>query len=131
MGCGRVGASVATALWEEGCSLVILDLKPLAFDLLPPRVANDSRVTPIVGDGTLESDLRRASVEDADVFIAVGGRDAGNALSAQIAKHMLQVPTVICRIDDPTRNEMYGDLGLTTVSAAEVVTGRVLEATGR
>ena len=107
----------------------ILDLSPSAFDLLPAGMKGDGRIVPIVGDGTREADLRRASAQGADVFIALSGRDARNALSAQIAKHVLQVPTVICRINDPTRKEMYTQLGLTAVSAAGLVTEAVLEAT--
>ena len=129
MGCGRIGLSIATALSEQGHTVHILDLSPSAFDLLPAGMKDDGRIVPIVGDGTREADLRRASTQDADVFIALSGKDARNALSAQIAKHVLQVPTVICRINDPTRKEMYTQLGLTAVSAAGLVTEAVLEAT--
>ena len=85
---------------------------------------------PIVGDGTLESDLRKASTQDADMFIAVSGKDSWNAMGAQIAKHILMVPTVICRMNDPVRNEMYSQLGLVTISATGLVTDMILEATG-
>ena len=129
MGCGRTGLSIATALSEQGHTVHILDLNPNAFDLLPAGMIDDGRIMPIVGDGTLEGDLRRASTQDADVFIALSGRDARNALSAQIAKQILQVPTVICRMSDPNRKEMYTQLGLIAVSAASLVTETVLEAT--
>ena len=100
-----------------------------AFDVLPPGTVEAGQIVPMVGDGTLESDLRGAFVQDAGVFVAVSGRDSFNALAAQLAKHVLQVPTVICRINDPTRNEMYRALGLVTVSATRLVSDLVLEAT--
>ncbi len=130
MGCGRVGTSIAVALYEQGHNLHVLDPDVAAFDRLPSRAIEEGHVVPIVGDGTLESDLRKASTQDADMFIAVSGKDSWNAMGAQIAKHILLVPTVICRMNDPVRNEMYSQLGLVTVSATELVTDIILEATG-
>ena len=128
MGCGRTGASIATALSEEGFSVNILDLDPSAFDRLPPGMTADGHIVPIIGDGTLEHDLRQAATQEADIFIAVSGKDTRNALSAQLAKHILQVPTVICRMNDPTRKEMYDQLELVTVSASTLITRMVVEA---
>lgn len=130
MGCGRVGLSLATALSEEGCSLCILDVNPAAFELISPGKVDEGRIVAILGDGTLERDLRKASMQDADVFIAASGSDARNAMAAQIAKHIFQVPTVICRMGDPARKEIYSQLGLITISSTKLVTDMVLEATG-
>ena len=130
VGCGRTGSSLAAALSERGYTVRILDLDPAAFELLPPGMIGDGHIVPILGNGTVENDLRKASTQDADVFIAVSDKDARNALAAQIAKDLLQVPTVICRMNDPTRREMYSQLGLVTVSAADLVTERALEAVG-
>lgn len=130
MGCGRAGASIATSLSEEGYSVTILDEDPGAFDLVPPGMIDDGHIVPVVGDGTLEHDLREASTQEADVFIAISGEDSNNALAAQIARHILLVPTVICRLNDPARREMYSQLGLITISATTLITGMVLEAAG-
>lgn len=129
MGCGRIGASVAFSLVERGYMVRAMDLDSSAFDVLPHGIVESGQIVPIIGDGTLEFDLRRASVPDANVFVAVTGKDSFNALAAQLAKHILQVPTVICRINDSTRSEMYCRLGLATVSATKLVSGMVLEAT--
>ena len=37
-------------------------------------------------------------------------------MAAQIAKHVFNVPRVICRIYDPLRQEMYDTLGIETFS---------------
>ena len=129
MGCGRTGAFLASALAEAGHVLRVLDLDAAAFDRLPEGLVQGDRVVPVVGDGTLEADLRKASVQDADVYIAASGRDTINILSAQLAKHALQVHSVICRTNDPTKWEVYGQLGLVTVSPTMLVTEAVLEAT--
>ena len=129
MGCGRTGASIATALAEGGHTVEVLDLDSAAFDLLPPGMIANGHIVPIVGDGTLGADLRKASTQDADIFIAASGRDTYNALAAQLAKHIFQVPKVVCRLNDPARREMYGQLGLIAISATQLVTDMVVEAT--
>ena len=128
MGCGRVGSALAAAFCEAGHQLKVLDVDVATFDSLPQGMIENGRIVPIRGDGTLEDDLRRAATQDADVFIAVSGRDTHNALAAQLAKHLLQVPKVICRIDDPVRKEVYGRLGLIAVSATGLVTEGILQA---
>jgi trk system potassium uptake protein TrkA len=42
-------------------------------------------------------------------------------MACQIAKHIYNVPKVVCRIYDPIREEMYRNLGLLTVSPTKVV----------
>ncbi len=130
MGCGRIGASIAAALSEAGHTIHVLDPNVVAFDLLPQGMIAGGRIVPIVGDGTREKDLRKANTQDAEIFIAVTGKDTRNALGAQLAKHILQVPIVICRMNDPTRTEMYNQLDLVAISATKPITDVALAATG-
>ena len=129
VGCGRTGADIAVSLSESGYIVLILDTDISAFDILPSGLIQEGDIQPILGDGTLEFDLRRASAQDAAVFIAVSGNDAANALSAQIARHMLHIPKVICRLNDPVMKEMYEGLELTTVSSTGLVRDLIVDAT--
>ena len=54
------------------------------------------------------------------MFMALSGVDTLNALTGQMAKHLFQVPTVVCRIDDPTLQEMYEELGIVAISATSL-----------
>lgn len=128
MGCGRTGAAIATAMSETGSVVQIIDVSVAAFDLLPTGLIEDGQIVPMIGDGTLESDLRKASTQDSHVLIAVSGKDATNAMSAQIAHHILGIPRVICRLSDPVLKEMYGSLGLTTVSPTSLVSKLIIDA---
>jgi len=127
MGCSRVGAVVATALWEEGHEVVVLDPNAESLRRLPEELQESA----IVGDGTLEDDLRKAGVEDTDAFVAVSGRDTANALAAQMAKHVFLVNNVVCRINDPARYEMYTELGLDAVSPTQLISNLILRAVHR
>ena len=130
VGCGRLGVAVATSLAARGHTVYILDPRADAFEPLPPGKIEDGLIVPLVGDGTLEEDLLRASVRDANVFLALTGTDTANALAAQMAKHLYRVPSVICRIDDPIIQGMYGDLGIVAISATALVAQVALEKAG-
>jgi trk system potassium uptake protein TrkA len=112
MGCGRVGAQLAAMLEEDGHKVAMLDIEPYSFRRLPANFQGEA----LVGDGTDEDDLRRAGIEEADAFIAVTQGDNRNVMAAQIAKHLFDVPKVVCRIYDPLREELYNNLGLETIS---------------
>ncbi|MFQ5987629.1 MAG: potassium channel family protein [Dehalococcoidia bacterium] len=116
MGCGRVGAQLAALLDEDGHKVAILDMEPYSFRRLPATFQG----TALVGDGTDEDSLKRAGIEEADAFVAVSQGDNRNVMAAQIAKHIFNVPKVVCRIYDPLREEMYHTLGLETISPTTV-----------
>jgi len=112
MGCGRVGAELARLLDAEGHEVVILDLDSYSFRRLP----RNFKGTALVGNGLDEEILRKAGIEKTDVFVSVTQGDNRNVMAAQMAKHIFNVPQVICRIYDPIREEMYRELGLKTIS---------------
>ena len=127
MGCGRIGATVAISLWEEGHQVTVLDIDPDNFFRLPSEMRDEQGVT-LMGDGTISEDVIRAGIQGADVFVAVDLRDSRNALAAQKAKHIFHVPRVVCRIGDPSRQKMYQELGLVAVSPTDATSQMILSA---
>ncbi len=116
MGCGRVGARLAGLLDADGHSVIILDTDAYSFRRLPPKFGG----TALIGNGINEEALKRAGIEEADAFIAVTQGDNRNVMATQIAKHIFNVPKVICRIYDPLRQELYSTLGLETFSPTTI-----------
>ena len=127
MGCGRVGASVAQALAQEQYELTIIDTDADSFRRLP----SDLPIEAVVADGTREEELRRVGIENADVFVAVVQQDTRNALAAQIARHIFRVPKVVCRINDPVRQQMFQGVGLEAISPTRLVSEMIVEAIHR
>ncbi|OGO33174.1 MAG: potassium transporter TrkA [Chloroflexi bacterium RBG_16_56_11] len=117
MGCGRVGARLASLLDEDGHNVTILDTDTYSFRRLPPSFGG----TALFGNGIDEEALKKAGVEDMDIFIAVTQGDNRNVMACQLARHIFNVPRVMCRIYDPLREEMYSALGLETVSPTKVM----------
>ena len=116
MGCGRVGAQIARLLEQEGHEITVLDIDAYSFRRLPP----DFSGTALLGNGMDEEVLRRAGIEEADVFVAMTQGDNRNVMAAQIAKHIFNVPRVISRIYDPLRQEMYDTLGIEAFSPTTI-----------
>lgn len=116
VGCGRVGSRLAGELSAMGHEVTIIDRTQSQLDLAASRGAlgPDFSGNAVVGDGTDSELLKRAGIEDADVFVAVTQGDNRNIMAAQIAQHIYKVPKVVCRIYDPVREEAYRKLGLQT-----------------
>ena len=117
MGCGRVGAELATQLDHDGHDVTILDTNAYQFTRFLPESFSGRK---IVGNGIDQDTLRKAGIEQADAFIASTAGDNRNAMASQIAQHIFGVPRVVCRIYDPIREEMYRKLGLRTTSPTRV-----------
>ena len=116
MGCGRVGAQLAALLDSEGHSVAVLDIDADSFRRLPP----DFNGTALLGNGIDEAVLKKAGIEEADIFVALTQGDNRNVMAAQIAKHIFNVPRVVCRIYDPLRQELYSTLGLEAFSPTTI-----------
>ena len=116
MGCGRVGARLAGLLDADGHAVTILDTDAYSFRRLPPKFDGIA----LIGNGINEEVLKRAGIEEADAFVAVTQGDNRNVMATQIAKHIFNVPKVICRIYDPLRQELYSTLGLETFSPTTI-----------
>ncbi len=112
MGCGRVGARLATLLQGDGHEVLVLDMVAGAFSRLP----GDFRGSTMVGNGIDTDTLRRAGIERADAFAACTQGDNRNIMASQIAKEIFKVPKVVTRIYDPIRKDTFVALGLDALS---------------
>ncbi|MER3437774.1 MAG: TrkA family potassium uptake protein [Chloroflexota bacterium] len=123
MGCGRVGARIASILDHNGHDVSVIDTDSRAFRRLAPDFGGQT----IIGTGIDEDVLRSAGIEEATAFIAVTNGDNRNIMAAQVARHVFKVPEVICRIYDPVREDTYRRLGLTTVCPTTTISAIILD----
>ncbi|TMC00376.1 MAG: TrkA family potassium uptake protein [Chloroflexi bacterium] len=124
MGCGRVGAALASMLDQDGHDVTVLDTRAEAFRRLPPEFSGKRHV----GNGIDQDILARIGVGQADAFVAVTQGDNRNVMATQMAKHLFGVSRALCRIYDPIREEIYRGLGLETISPT-LVGARLLKET--
>jgi trk system potassium uptake protein TrkA len=113
VGCGRVGTLLAQLLEQDGHHVALVDKNPLTFRRLPPGF----RGRTVVGVGFDRDTLRDAGIERADAFAAVTSGDNSNFIAATVARDTFEVPTVVARIYDPQREQIYRRLGIRTISS--------------
>jgi trk system potassium uptake protein TrkA len=119
LGCGRVGSTFARLMYRDGHAVTIIDLQSEAFR----RLGTKYKGSRIVGNGIDEDVLKRAGIEQANVFVAVTQGDNRNIMAAQIARHVYNVPRVIARIYDPVRADRYRQLGIVTLCTTTIASG--------
>ena len=112
LGCGRVGARLATMMDRNGHDVSIIDSNPDSFRRLPEGFGGET----VLGTGIDVDVLKSAGIERADAFAAVTQGDNRNIMASQIAKHVFRVPRVVTRIYDPIRQDTFQTLGLDAVS---------------
>ncbi len=116
VGCGRVGAQVATLLSQEGHNVVIIDKHEESFK----RLTHNFNGVTVVGNGFELDVLKEAGIEKADAFCSLTNGDNTNIMASQVAQKIFKVPRVIARVYDSARANIYKSLGL------EVISGTVL-----
>ncbi len=124
MGCGRVGSSLARILDERGHSVAVIDREVSAFRRLGPEFKGQQ----IVGVGFDRNTMIEARVPDAHAFAAVSSGDNSNIIAARVAREQFGVETVVARIYDPKRAQVYERLGIPTVATVPWTTDRLLRA---
>jgi trk system potassium uptake protein TrkA len=126
VGCGRVGALLATTLDESGHDVSIIDTSTTAFDRLPTSFRGNA----IRGNGTDEAVLRRAGAQDCDLFLSLTEGDNRNVMSAQLAIEIFGARRSVAKINDPVRAKAYAELGVATVCRTNLMADAILAFAG-
>jgi trk system potassium uptake protein len=121
-GCGRVGSSLASSLDRLGHSVVVVDKNLKAFDKLKPSFGGN-KLRGFVFDRDV---LEEAGIKEASAFAAVTNGDNSNIVSARVAREYYRVPTVVARIYDPRRAQVYQRIGIQTVATVRWTTDQAL-----
>lgn len=123
MGCGRVGARVASLLDQDGHDVTIIDRVSTSFERLPKSYRGNT----VIGTGIDEDVLKLAGIERAQVFVATTNADNRNIMAAQVATTIFNVPNAVVRIYDPVRAETYRQMGLITVCPTTTISAVILD----
>ena len=124
LGCGRVGATLATQLDRAGHTVSVIDSNSDSFQ----RLSSKFRGEKIIGNGVDEEVLRRAGIVSADAFVAVTNGDNRNIMASQIAKEIFNIKKVVCRIYDPLRQTTFNESGLESICPTTIVSDLLLNA---
>ena len=121
VGCGRLGASLASRFSEDGGNVLVIDEDKNSFRKLSPNYGG----MVIQGDATEISVLKRAEIKNATSVIAVTNHDNTNIMVAQLAKELFHIDNVIARLYDPDRECVYRELQIDTICPVVLSTRKV------
>ena len=121
IGCGRVGSGLATSLEQAGHSVAIIDKNAKAFRRLPATFTGQK----VTGLGFDRDTLILAGAERAQACASVTSGDNSNILAARIARENFVIPSVVARIYDPRRAQIYQRLGIATVATVAWTTDQI------
>jgi len=122
MGSGRVGTELAARLEARQHTVAVIDKNAAAFRML----RHGFRGLKVHGYGFDEETLHEAGIDRAGAFAAVSSGDNSNIVAARLVRETFGVPTVVARIYDPRRAEIYQRLGIPTVATVKWTTDQVM-----
>lgn len=122
LGCGRIGSSLATSLEADEHTVAVVDRDRDAFRRLPERFTGRA----VLGNVINQSVLEQAGISEAGAVAAVTSGDNSNIVAARIARETYEIASVVARIKDPRRAQIYQRLGIPTVATVTWTTDQVM-----
>lgn len=113
-GCSQLTTLLVPDLARAGNQVTVISRNRDCLEM----VADEPTVEVVLTTDPLMQDyLRMGGIDNADVFLALSRDDHHNALVAQIARHIFNVPRVICYLEHPQLRILYAGLGLDVVGS--------------
>lgn len=91
------------------------------------EIAQQTKATVVLGDGTDVNRLEEAGARQADVLLAVTNHDQDNLIACQIAQKMFGVPRTIALVNDPDNEDIFKQLGVNIAFSATRIIGSILD----
>ena len=114
-GSGPLTTRMVPYLAQAGYRIAVLASSQDALDSL----MSDRRVQGIlITEPLMEDYLQEGGIKITDIFLALSEQDQENALLSQIARHIFNVPKVICRLENSDLQQLYSGLGLSVVGSS-------------
>lgn len=125
MGGGKVGNYLADVLLRQHHEVAVLEANRAQADRLSMELQGQYLV--INGDGC-DSDFQEdAGIRNADVFVAVTGRDDDNLVACEIATRVFNVPRCIARVNNPKNRRIFREVGIESVSSTMLIANMIEE----
>jgi len=90
-------------------------------------LAQQTKATVVLGDGTDVRFLEEAGAREADVLLALTKHDQDNLIACQIAQRLFGIPRTIALVNDPDNEDIFKQLGVTVAFSATRIIGSILD----
>jgi trk system potassium uptake protein TrkA len=125
IGGGNVGIQLAKRLIALGEEVLVIEKDAQMASKLANLLGEEYVMH---GDGCEVNTQRDAGFNRADVIAAVTGEDEDNFVACQLAKELWKTDRVIARINDPSHEETFRQIGIDeTVSATAIIYNLIVQ----
>ncbi len=121
VGAGKVAYYLIRELTREH-EIIIVEQDAAAA----ARIANQLSAVVVNGDGTTIPILKSVC-ENADMLIALTGKDENNLIACQLAKRVLHVPKTLARVNNPKNLEVMEKFGVDKSFSGTKVLAEMIE----
>jgi trk system potassium uptake protein TrkA len=104
--------------------VVVIDRDQAAFENLSTEFSGFQ----VAGDAAELDVLRQARIEKTGCLLAITSYDNLNLMVAQVAQTVFDVPKVIARVNDPSREAIYREFGIETICPTNLSAAAFLRA---
>ncbi|MEB3328188.1 MAG: TrkA family potassium uptake protein [Candidatus Sericytochromatia bacterium] len=123
-GGGKIGLHLVRSLLTSGHEVALVERDRRVCESVY-RDFEEVRV--IAGDATNAELLIRAGIEQADVLVAVAGRDQDNYKICKMGKEFFHVKRTLARVNDPRNDELFRLAGVDTVISVTSMVSNAIE----
>jgi trk system potassium uptake protein TrkA len=111
IGCGRLGANIATMFSVRKKDVVIIDKDGDAFRKLPSEYSGFT----VEADATDIDALKKTEIDNAGILVAVTDNDNVNIMVSQMARVIFDVPKVVARLYDADKEKINSEYSIHTI----------------
>lgn len=116
VGCGSVGASIASKLSARGYDVTVIDSSQADLN----RLTDDFTGFTELGRETSCELLESCGIRDASMVLAFSERDNTNVLVAELARRIYGVQEVYARLFDDSRGDLLAPYGIEVLSPRQL-----------
>ena len=119
VGGGNVGLQLAKRLLSRGYEVLVVEREPRQAQRLCSLIGDENV---LLGDGCEMMTQKECGFGRADVVVAITGEDEDNLVICQMAKVVWSVDRVVARVNDPSHELIFAEIGIDdTVSATGII----------
>ncbi len=111
VGCGRLGASIASYASSQGEDVIVLDQHADSFNKLSDAFSGYT----VACDATDVDQLEDAGIGDAKELILTTGDDNTNLFLAHLCQKKYNVPYIYVRFDDPEKGFLIQGMSIKAI----------------
>lgn len=126
VGCGRLGATIATKMSEYGHDVIVIDSDPDSFRKLNDSFSGYEQI----GDGTDLTVLENANIKNTKTVVLTTNSDNTNIFIAHVCFYLYDIPNIYVRLTDNDKGTLFENTTIKPIYPFKLSLNAFLEMVG-